>query len=522
VFQAKISAAVLAVVVAMVGFSYFVAAADVEQGILQDEVSDLSTARRSTTSTQRIANAALTAQAEEIATDPKVESELARLRQMALDIGGIEPLKKQSNRLPLFQHLLEWRQQFGMDLEAAYGEPRSDAQSIEQALTTRPARDAWGRPDLVLLKGDRVAQVLAVHAEEGLELTPALDHSENIPLLTEAMDGTTSGFIHWTIHEFFVAVSPVHDDSGNVIGTIAVGYQLDSGFVERLSSITGEGIDVVISSDQRLYASTDLEYRDEILGATFHPVADDGTEVDEGTEVDYESLESGETYVASMNDRRHLVQAHTWQPGEDPAPRIGFLVISDLSQAMNPVDDLKMQILLFGAVILLIGLVLTAIFVRRFLRPLEDVAVGIQEILAGNRDYIFRARPGNPLQGELVNSLNQLTAYLQGRAAPGEAEQQWDEMLVDLEPERPSIYGMQAVKVVTDDEEREELRELYDEYMTRRKELDQHVDMDFDRFCRRIKRNENSLKEKHGASSVDFSVAVSDGKVVLKPKLQFD
>jgi len=97
--------------------------------------------------------------------------------------------------------------------------------------------------------------------------------------------------------------------------------------------------------------------------------------------------------------------------------------------------------------------------------------------------------------------------------------------MVDLEPERPSVYGMQAVAAanpVTESEERDKLNALYKDYMEKREALGQHVDMDFDRFCRRIKRNETTLREKHKCKAIEFSVAVVDDKVVLKPTPVFE
>ena len=516
-FQLKISAAIFVVVLALMGFAYFTLTNSVTESILRGEAEELSLASKAVEESSFSAKQSLVARAQPLAKEQRVIELINRARNLANEAGGIEPLRRQANRVEIFDYLMDWRKGIarGINESKSEGEPRLE--------------NWWGaKPDLVLafvtvpLKRNRSGQVLLAYAEKGQELQGGLNYSESLPVLarTEEAQEPQIDVISWASFEYFVVSTPVFNNEDLLIGTVVIGYQLGSDLVDRLADVAIESQQAIVFSGDRLYsASNSADVREKLYDAEFHPVElkDNQASIDFGTSVQHEDLESDAQYYFEVDGMRFLLQRNDWNFDPTGASEVGIFMLTDFKEAVKPVDSLKYQIPLVGVVILLVALVITLIIIRSFLRPIEAIDVGIQEILAGNKDYVFRASSGNPLHGELVNSLNQLSAFLQGRDIAGEGNANWDELMVDLEPERPSIYGMQAVQVVQSDKEKEALRALYDEYMAKRKELDQWVDMDFDRFCRRIKRNETSLKEKHNCKAVEFSVAVADGKVVLKP-----
>ncbi|PJB41060.1 MAG: hypothetical protein CO108_13640 [Deltaproteobacteria bacterium CG_4_9_14_3_um_filter_63_12] len=535
-FQLKMSAAIFVVVLALMGFAYFALTDNVTESIVRSETSELSMARRSVSDLRRIAELSLVAHVAPLAQEPFVIEQFSELRKMAADAESIDPLKRQKNRLKLFNFLIDWIEQYKKDLNTRLPSVNmADGEALHEAALTRPLEDWWGTaPDLVLAfvatpLRNSTGHVLVAHASRGQELQGGLNYAESLQVLVTAEETQKPAIdvVIWNDYEYLVVAAPCFDTEGFLVGTVVIGYQLGNGIVERLSSVVGDERLVLVYSvyhGERLYALDSTKVKDSFFDAPFRAVVidDESAAIDFSSDVKFADLDPDKTYHTKIEGHQYLLQQQAWL--SDPTgPRVGFFVLTDYEATIKPVTDLKWQIPLVGAVILVVALIITLIIIRSFLKPLEDIDVGIQEILAtSNKEYIFRARAGNSLHAELVNSLNHLTAFLQGKAAPGDADQAWEELLVDLEPERPSIYGMQAVQVVASQEERDSLRGLYDDYMNKRKELNQHVDMDFDRFCRRIKRNEASLKEKHKAKSIEFSVAVADGKVVLKPTPIFD
>ena len=65
----------------------------------------------------------------------------------------------------------------------------------------------------------------------------------------------------------------------------------------------------------------------------------------------------------------------------------------------------------------------------------------------------------------------------------------------------------------------QEAQKLFDEYMKARQENDIDTPMDFDCFMRRLHRNVVKIKETYHCEEVHFEVHVSDGNVLLKPKI---
>lgn len=70
-----------------------------------------------------------------------------------------------------------------------------------------------------------------------------------------------------------------------------------------------------------------------------------------------------------------------------------------------------------------------------------------------------------------------------------------------------------------EDADIKEATELYEKYMRLRKENNILAPMDFDCFLRRLYRNVDKIKKTYHCDSVHFEVHVSDGNVLLKPKI---
>ncbi|MDX1748308.1 MAG: hypothetical protein R3324_20425, partial [Halobacteriales archaeon] len=88
--------------------------------------------------------------------------------------------------------------------------------------------------------------------------------------------------------------------------------------------------------------------------------------------------------------------------------------------ARKPLGTLRVNIILVGVIFLLVGAFVLVFVVLRFVRPIEDLESGIQEIIAGNKDYTWEQQDGHDLQSSLAQGLNLMSAFLQGKPMPDE------------------------------------------------------------------------------------------------------
>lgn len=554
VLKLGICASVVFVVVALCTVAHLALERGPRAALLRQTASELDLAGRTLDDARRLTEASLLTEASSLAADRLVRDELDRLQQLALASGSADIFKDQTQRARLFSHLVTWRDSRARELAARYGTiDRRDAAHLHEALRANAPGDWWGAaPDLVLafvtmpLKGERVAQVLVTHAERGQELAPARDHAATVPILSDSRTPTTRrGVITWNVAEYDALAVPVFGEGERVVGTLVVGYQLDSSFADRLAAATAGTASVAVYSGERLYAGSALA----ALGAPAPGTVARYARVTGGEPGDEHdstllTLEPGAAFVTGdTSGKRLLVQRVAWDA------QSGVALVRDLEPALEPLATFERNLWLCGALVALLALGLALFVLRRHLAPLEALAVSAQELAAGHPEQDLRPRAGHPLHAALAVALEQLAARTSRSEAGATADAleeaehaNWQRLMVDLEPERPSAYGLEAVAAVTTgraprDERRvepnapaavdadgadERWRTLYETYMARRDAHGQPADMDFARFCRRVARNEAALKARHAASAVEFTVATADGKVVLKPTLRFD
>ncbi|MBA2661473.1 MAG: hypothetical protein H0U74_04215 [Bradymonadaceae bacterium] len=133
--------------------------------------------------------------------------------------------------------------------------------------------------------------------------------------------------------------------------------------------------------------------------------------------------------------------------GETPA---GFVVLTDAEQALKPLVQTQSNILFGAAAILLLGLGLLLFFIFQFIKPFEKVEQGIQEMLAGNKEYEFSTEGLHEHAASLSQMLNLLTAYLQGKPMPDDdgSEESWGELMPEAHMAKHDKAGAPIVQGV--------------------------------------------------------------------------
>jgi HAMP domain-containing protein len=207
-------------------------------------------------------------------------------------------------------------------------------------------------------------------------------------------------------------------------------------------------------------------------------------------------------------------------PKDYPEVAAGALVMMSLGEAMEPLSTVKLAILLVGLGSIVVALLAIFITARRILHPIEEIEVGLNEIINGNLERTFRP-VGSDLDG-LANSLNVMLAHLLGRPEPGDEEYDEEGNVVRpsglaVDTEGLSAKDAEAVALAAEPEG-SYLRGLFDEYTAARQGTGEGSEgLTFDGFVSKLRQNETVLRAKYQCRAVRFKVVTRDGRVTLKP-----
>jgi hypothetical protein len=207
-------------------------------------------------------------------------------------------------------------------------------------------------------------------------------------------------------------------------------------------------------------------------------------------------------------------------PKDYPPVAAGALVMMSLSEAMEPLSTVKLAILAVGLgaiVVVLLGIFITA---RHILHPLEEIEIGVNDIINGNMERTFR--PGGSDVDGLANSLNVMLARLLGRPEPGDEEYDEEGNVVRpsglaVDSEGLSAKDAEAMALAAEPEGNY-LRRLFDEYAAARASTGEGTEgLTFDGFVSKLHQNEAVLRARYQCRAVRFKVVTKEGRVTLKP-----
>lgn len=179
---------------------------------------------------------------------------------------------------------------------------------------------------------------------------------------------------------------------------------------EKSAAFTADAAEVAFLRDSEVVGSSlNSEGQDQLESA----IANAPEQPEETEETDSEVLELALGERAYSAIRRNLGSAHG---GED----FQILVLYQRATVLKPLENLQINLIFLGILVLVLGTGLLMLLLIRWLKPLEQVETGLQEILAGNKDYVWDPVPGHSIQESLAQGLNLVSAYLQGKPMPDE------------------------------------------------------------------------------------------------------
>ncbi len=318
-------------------------------------------------------------------------------------------------------------------------------------------------------------------------------------------------------------VDPSESDENSVVGAILVAHSMTSSDAKREKKLLGA--DVAYFIDETVHATSFDEGRVDASGANLkEPLFGTGMAKEALTSkqrvAELKDVEiAGGKFIATAG-RLPRFASKTWPAGY-PSPASGTMVAMSVDDALAPLGQVKLAILLVGLGSIVVALLVMFLAVKRVLVPLDQIENGVAEVLNGNLDYSF-APVGSDLDG-LANGLNVLLARLLGRPEPGEEEYDDDGNL--MRSSASMQFGTSALSP-KDAEALKLAQEPEDEYYVRlhgdyKKALEaageNTAGLGLDSFINKLRLSEATLKEKYESRGVRFKVVTDNGKVTLKP-----
>lgn len=229
-----------------------------------------------------------------------------------------------------------------------------------------------------------------------------------------------------------VAIAPLRRTvDEQTVGVVVLGSIVNDGLARRKQALFAGGETLDVPVHLAFYRGN------EIVGSTF---SSDEQQIVAGAlgGAGLMSAEPTELTEIVFNEEPHLAVSRPLAGGE---AAVGLAVVASVTAAKAPMGALQVDIVLIGIILLLIGLVLIVVLIHRYIKPVENLEDGIQEVIAGNREYVWTQLTGHELQAGLAQQLNLMSAFLQGKPMPDDdsAGQGWGDLMKggEQKPEGP-------------------------------------------------------------------------------------
>jgi hypothetical protein len=244
-----------------------------------------------------------------------------------------------------------------------------------------------------------------------------------------------------------------------------------------------------------------------------------GGKVNEGAGQQKITVDGVPYFAAAVAMPRSTTNARR-MPADYPPVTSGAILLSPIEDPAGTANTIKVFILLLGLGALAISLLGLYLAHRRMIAQVDQIELGVADIINGNVDRTFR--PVGPELDGLANGLNVMLARLLGRPEPGEEE--YDDDGNPIIPGRVEFEEGEDKPAVDPDlaslakeSEPDYYKRVFTEYVAARKAVGSPDDVSFENFIAKLKVNEGKLKAQYNCRAVRFRVVTKDNKVSLKP-----
>jgi hypothetical protein len=318
-----------------------------------------------------------------------------------------------------------------------------------------------------------------------------------------------------------VGISPIFGDEGQIIGGVCMGWTLSDKMAAQIHKSLGVG--VVFLEESKFMASAGVPMvprsvisklkKNRVETKTFSKV--DGS-------VEFENLKPRKVTVHG----KEYYAAAGILAGAREVGKYSFLIFVPIEEAIAPFAVVPWAILGLGFLCLVLTLVFLTLLGRHFLKPLDEIYNGINEMMAGDLEYTFGV-PSPETEG-LCYALNGLLAKLLGRPEPEDEEEEVEEtadepaaatVVLGPLPDKALAADDAAVGDLAGEADDAHLKRIFNEYVKALDEDGMEVSgFTFEDFSQKVQVNERMLKDRYECSMVRFKVSRDDeGAPILVP-----
>ncbi|MGD0836232.1 MAG: MXAN_5187 C-terminal domain-containing protein [Polyangia bacterium] len=366
--------------------------------------------------------------------------------------------------------------------------------------------------------GRIIARNLNANADVGLDLRATY------PAVAQALAGKAVKDVWtWQSRVYEVALAPINKPDNSVAGALLLGW-----VVSATTAQAARGL---------LDAEVGFFHGGKVYASSFVSSTDKSREDVSKTQALSNLLFSGDRIAEQVLQGGAPTGTKIWEidghpfaavvapmPGNFADKTSGFVVLASLSEGMADVHLAGQKVLGLGLLAIFITVVTAVLTARRFLAPLDQIELGVAEVINGNIDYTFKP-VGQDFEG-LSNSLNVMLARLLGREEPS------DEVVEDEEEGGRKVWKAEAMEIddsdtaapaatvaaLADEGEAAYYPRLYAEYVAALKALGQPVEgISVLAFMAKLSLSEAGLREKWDCKTVRFLLASQGDRVVFRP-----
>jgi hypothetical protein len=384
-----------------------------------------------------------------------------------------------------------------------------------------------GKPkaDIVAIldsSGKVLARDLNVNAMFGEDLR------SKFPAVGTALSGKATKDI-WTLQGRMnrVAVAPITQPDGTIRGALLVGYVLTARDAQVKHDLLGT--EVAYFHNGKVHTSSFISE------GTGDNAKEDGNRTQALNAVLFsnppawgqQALQKGaptEIFHLTLDGKEYAGVAAPLH-GNAFDKTSGVVTLASISDGVEPVSAVGAKLLGFGVLAILVLLGAVVMTSQRFIKPLDQIELGVAEIINGNIDYQFR--PVGPDFEGLSNGLNVMLARLLGREEPNEDEPEeeqdetsrWrsDQMQVEDGSGPTGASGADA-NALSQESEPIYYARIFNEYVAAlRSQGKPTKGITVQAFTAKLRLIEGGLKQKWKCRMVRFKVNAQGEHVTLKP-----
>lgn len=384
-----------------------------------------------------------------------------------------------------------------------------------------------------LQKEGRKADLLAMLDSTGKvlarDLNPNAMHGEDLRARFPAVDRALKGLPvkdTWNLTNRVteVALAPITRPDGTIVGALLVGFVLSSKTAQQNRDLLGTEIGYFhggkVHTSSFVSEGTGESAKEDVnLTGALNAVLFGG-----GALAEQALKKGGPTDILHMRiEGKEYALVAAPLPGNFADKTSGVVLLGSISDELGRTRGPGIAVLIFGIAAIFISLGAAVMTAKRFIKPLDQIELGVDEVIRGNIDHQFKP-VGEDFEG-LSNSLNVMLARLLGRDEPnedaveeeeGEGERRrWkaDSMLIDEGDGSPSAAG----QTLAQEGEASYYPRLYNEYLNAMRSTGKPTDgLSVQAFMAKLRLAEGGLREKWTCKMVRFQVVPQADGVVLR------